>query len=178
YDWLRRSGWDATVPQRQIALKQRIDFALACLAVIVLFHRSALLSLVPWQYRGEFSLEALAALTVFGLSVAMIVAAQLAIGAVYWRERGGFWVSWAERRQQYRRVIRESEPLCGLPGRWYCRAGLWLVAAAAVLFVVSVVLTAYALTSTLYAAFFSPSRAEPGELIHFERLAFASNGLS
>ena len=49
YDWLRRSGWDATVPQRQIALKQRIDFALAGLAVIVLFHQSALLSLVPWR---------------------------------------------------------------------------------------------------------------------------------
>ncbi len=180
YDWIRRSGWDDTVEHLQIAFKQRIDFALAALAVIVLYYLSARLALVPVQYAGQYTdfWSWVASLIVVVASLGMMLGALACVVLVHWRKRSGAWVGWRERGREYVEVSRDSTPLRGCRDVTPFRVGLGLAAGDAVLFLACSGLTLYCLGAWGYAAFLSSSTPVPQELIDFERVAYATNGLS
>ena len=85
--WIKRSRWGRKLSDRLAASKQRIDFSMAALAVIVLFSWIAELAVLPCRYPDvQTGLgRRLADLMIATASVLMIVAAQVSICWVYWR---------------------------------------------------------------------------------------------
>jgi hypothetical protein len=178
--WVRRSHWEAADHRERLAAgKQRIDFSIGDLAVIVLYYWIAQLAVIPWHYPDERAdwWPLAANLLVILASLTMIVVAWVSIFWVYCR---GDTPAAAARSLlgKYAELLRDRTPLDGWLGRVLPRASAWLVGMELAVFVAGQAVAIYCLTHALGAFLSGPEAPTPQSLIYFGRLADASNGLS
>jgi hypothetical protein len=184
-NWIARSDWGPFPKDRLSCYKQRFDFTLSCLAVMVLFSWLGELSLIPLREPApaqDFG-HWLATVVIALLSAGVILAAGLAMILAHRPQVRGLWPALKKRLREYGIVIRRSAPLGQPPetraagGRlgWLRRGGLGLVAA-------DVLVPACGLGICLWLLWHFRAtwlrRRDLQELLDFERLVYAANGLS
>jgi hypothetical protein len=184
--WLNSSRWGATFADELAASKQRIDFTVAALAVIVLYSWIARLSVIPCLYpdgRSDRWAWWANVLVTFA-AVGMIGAALWCVLWAFWRRDDPQYLTEA-RWSKYRRLLTDCTPLHGRLGDWLPRASAWLVVVELAVLGASVWLSLRALgylkdllVAVLAFPFGAFEEPAPQTLIDFERLAYPGNGLS
>lgn len=175
--YLRRSHWGTTVADSAARYKQRADFAVGCLALVLLYGRIAELAWTPLRANpfGSNGTSTIAVGLVLLLSAAMVGWAWGALLAAHRRDFSD--VALTRRRTAYAALIRGSKPMYTWldPLGWLARGGFWIVVAD--LFMLGLVtLAVIGFTwRNLVAAFgaFSPQK-----VVFFERLVHLTNGVS
>jgi hypothetical protein len=175
--YLHHSGWDETVAGSAARYKQRADFAVGCLALVLLYGRIAELAWTPLRANpfGSNRSPAIAVGLVWLLSVAMVGLAWLALLAAHWREYSG--VELSRRKAAYGAMIRGSEPMYAwlAPLGWVGRGGLWIVVADLFMLLLVTFAVIGFTWRNLVAAF---GAFPPQKVVFFERLIHLTNGVS
>jgi hypothetical protein len=192
----RKSHWGDESEDRCACYKQRVDFAVVCLAQILIYSRFSELAWTPLS-AGLFQIDvaaALATLLVELLSLVMMGAAGFLFVLAHCRDgrtlprprmvpRAGWLkrLGWGLRRRwrDYTVVLAHSKAMSGLSSRLglFALGGFWIVVADCLMFLlVPVVLTLFIIRSFRIA--FPFHTLEPLEVIRFERTVHLSNGVS
>jgi hypothetical protein len=176
--YLRDSRWGSDAAEHCYRFKQRVDFAVMCLAVILLYGSMAELAWTPLR-AGLFVHDPFAALAVcLGIlgSLAALIMGWLAVMAAHRLEIRGW--DWRRRWYQYCEVIRCSAPMYGCPV-WLgpvCRAGFWIVFSDLFMLGLVTLTMVCFLWRNAVAALHSPFGVR--EILYFERAVHLSNGVS
>ncbi len=175
--YLGDSCWGVTVADRAARYKQRIDFAVGCLAQVLLYGMMAELTCTPLR-AGLWTQDRLVAFAV-GLvllaSVLMVAAAWVMLIVAHCQEFEGFALK--RRWDAYVEIFRGSATMRGWPRwlGWPSRGGSWIaVSDLAMLAVVT-----FAVVGFAWRIFFSATGDfQPQKMIQFERTVHLSNGVS
>jgi hypothetical protein len=181
YAWVQRSRWDETFAGQLAASKQRIDYTIAGVAMIVLYAWIARLAVIPWLYAGEEAdfwprlaalLASLSSVTFIGVIEVSILLAFLPVRDDGTREL------WRDRLHRYWSLLKLSGRPGQEAGRWLPRAAFLMVLLEGLVFLASFALAVWGIAYALVRLFFSPARPAPQELLDFARMTTPGTGLS